>query len=279
MNHSGDFDLEDSFESFSKRKDRRKPAGRRSVYDLAAEDDKGSSVALFSDPGLQALYERGLITDLVGQLKSGKEATVYVAEGPKGLLAAKIYTDIRIRSFRVDRVYREGRFIGDQRLQRAIDQRSETGLSAQQALWIAEEYGQLQTFYQAGIPVPEPVAQVGAVVLMTFIGDEGGPAPRLSEVQLAPYQAEDALEQSVRIFIQMLKLGRVHGDYSTFNLLWWRGSVIAIDFPQVVTLKDNPSAWALLERDARSLCKSFGRFGLRPDPAQVLRRAREEAEL
>ncbi|MDQ3397316.1 MAG: serine protein kinase RIO, partial [Deinococcota bacterium] len=86
MRYYDDFekdDLEDSVERFSKRKDRRKPAGRRSINELVAEDDRGSSVATFSDPGLQALYERGVITDLVGQLKSGKEATVYVVEGPK----------------------------------------------------------------------------------------------------------------------------------------------------------------------------------------------------
>ena len=84
---------------------------------------------------------------------------------------------------------------------------------------------------------------------MEFIGDEMGAAPRLADTRLELSEAEDAFAQSLNIMVDLLKLGKVHGDYSTYNLLWWEGRVVAIDFPQVVDLEENPEAWDLLERE------------------------------
>ena len=266
-------DLAEAEESFSKRKDRRKPKGRRSVNQLR------TSVG-FDDAGLQGLLERGLITELVGELKSGKEATVYLARGPQGLMAAKLYRDAAVRSFKNDGRYREGRFISDARVKKAIEQRSKTGVSAQQALWVMHEYTQLWALYEAGIPVPKPLvgpgaddcARAGRVVLMDFIGNDEGAAPRLADLRLSPDEAESAFSQSVALLGALLKLGKVHGDFSAYNLLWWQGRVIVIDVPQMVEVRENKDAAELLERDVVSLCRSFK--GVRADPAEVLAQVR-----
>ena len=262
-------DLTDSQESFAKRKDRRKPKGRRSVTQLRKEGG-------FDDAGLQGLLERGLITELVGELKSGKEATVYLARGPQGLLAAKLYRDAVVRAFKNDTRYREGRFVGDARIKKAIEQRSKTGVSAQQALWVMHEYRELWALFEAGLPVPKPVvgpgvddcARAGRVVLMEFIGDETGAAPRLADLRLSAAEAQDAFAQSVALLVALLKLGKVHGDFSAYNLLWWQGRVIVIDVPQTVEVRENKDAADLLERDVTSLCRSLK--GVRADPLEVL---------
>lgn len=270
-------DLSSSEERFSKRKDRRKPKGRRSVNKLQTTQDT------FDEPGLQDLFERGLLDELVGELKSGKEATVYLARGPQGLAAAKVYRDASVRSFKNDHLYRDGRFIGDARIKKAIEQRSKTGQSAQQALWVMHEYLQLWDLFDAGLPVPKPLvgpdlddlASAGRVVLMNFIGDEEGAAPRLSDIRLPPEEAEAAFTQSVTLLAELLKLGKVHGDFSTYNLLWWEGQVVVIDVPQTVEVSENRHADALLERDVRSLCTSFR--GLKRDPDAVLREVKRAA--
>ena len=277
-------DYEDAEESFAKRKDRRKPKGRRSVNEL---EQKKKNEPRFEEPGLQHVFELGLINDLIGELKSGKEATVYLAEGPQGLLAAKLYSDMAVRSFKNDQIYRDGRFIGDSRLEKAIQQRSRTGLNVQQALWILHEYVQLWALFDAGIPVPKPAvgpglndcAKAGRVVLMEFIGDEAGiAAPRLSDVRLSEEEAEDAFAQSLDIMVDLLKLGKVHGDYSAYNLLWWGGRVIVIDVPQMVDIAENKHAAELLERDVDSLCQSLRR-SIDADPVIVLREVRQRAGL
>lgn len=267
-----------AFEPFSKHKDRRKPKGRRSVHELYREPEPGSSLPTFSDPELQTLFERNYLSRILGELKSGKEATVYLAENHDGLVAAKIYRDQAVRSFKNDQPYRQGRFIGDARTEKAIRQRSKRGLGAQQALWIAHEYQQLWELYQAGLPVPKPlvgpgpddIGMAGRVVLMSFIGDEHGAAPRLSDLRLNLAEAQAAWRQSVALLARLLALGKVHGDFSAYNLLWWRGEAVLIDFPQVVSLKENPQAGSLLERDVRSLCSSFRRHGIDADPEAVL---------
>lgn len=232
---------------------------------------------------MQRLFEQGLIDELLGELKSGKEATVYLARGPQGLAAAKVYADAAVRSFKNDHIYRDGRFIGDDRIKKAIDQRSKTGMSTQQALWIMHEYLQLWALFDAGLPVPKPFvgpgaddcAKAGRVVLMDFIGNDEGAAPRLADVRLSPDEAEDAFEQSVVLLAELLRLGKIHGDFSAYNLLWWEGRVVIIDVPQMVEVEENRSAGELLERDVTSLCRSVK--GVRADPRRVLERVLRDA--
>lgn len=266
-------DYEDELESFAKRKDRRKPKGRRSIKQLEVDKDKAtSSASKFDDPGLQELYELGHISEIVRQLQSGKEATVYIAESHKGLVAAKVYAERKVRSFKVDAIYTQGRYITRQRRKQAAKQSAMTELSMEEILWIQQEFINLKELYNAGIPVPEPLAQVGAVLLMEFIGDteDYRPAPRLSDVDLTPEEAQHAFEQSLTFLIEMLKLGMVHGDYSAFNLLYWQEKIYVIDVPQMVNIKENKQYRELLKRDVVSLCKSFEVFGLKPDPVIIL---------
>ena len=275
-----------SEEFFGKRKDRRKPKGRRKVKELYAGKDDAER-RTFTDPNLQALFERGYLTEILRQLKSGKEATVYLARGQEGLLAAKVYSDQQVRSFKNDQVYRQGRFVGDARIKKAIEQRSRSGMGAQQALWIFHEYLQLWALYRAGLPVPKPtvgpspddIGMAGRVVLMDYIGDEEEAAPRLADIRLTEEEARSAWAQSLDIMSRILKLGKVHGDFSTYNLLWWQGEVIVIDFPQVIDLKENPNAEMLLRQDVESLCKSFKKLGIREEPGEVLREVRARANL
>ena len=110
---------------------------------------------------------------------------------------------------------------------------------------------------------------------MEFIGDEdGNPAPRLSDLKMEKDEAEDAFLQSVQNLKLIVRSGGVHGDYSTFNILWHNEKAVVIDFPQVMEIKKNPNAHTFLERDVHSLCKSFMKQGVKTDEAKVLREVR-----
>ncbi len=275
---STELDLDSSSEVFHSRGQKiakRVPAGRRTVAQLHAVNDENfrdDANTTFTHPGLEELYHRGLVRQVLWQLKSGKEATVYVCEGNTGLVAAKIYVDSRVRSFQNDALYREGRFISDGRMKKAIDQRTSYGISAQNYLWVQEEYFQLQGLHQAGVRVPKPLAhpEAGGLILMEFIGDEDGPAPRVCDAHLERNQAKTAFAQALEQYALILASGRVHGDYSTFNLLWWQKQCVVIDFPQVVWVKQNPAAKVVLERDIQGLCKTFATFGIREDWQEAL---------
>ena len=66
----------------------------------------------------------GFLDELISGIKTGKEASVFLGKNADGFVAVKVYTDLRVRSFKRDASYREGRFIGDSRIEKAIRQGS-----------------------------------------------------------------------------------------------------------------------------------------------------------
>ncbi|MBL8007597.1 MAG: serine protein kinase RIO [Ignavibacteria bacterium] len=257
-----------SFEKFKSRKRKLTP-GKRNVNQLVTEDVNGFS---FNRSDLEELRSNGSLDAIISIIKSGKEASVYLGKVSEEFLAVKIYTDLRVRSFRRDDIYRQGRFIGDARMEKAIEQGSAKGLDARQILWVGEEYRQMNYLYNEGIPVPRPIAISGLTILMEFIGSECDAAERLSDSVLDRDEAEDAFRQSVRILESVTAAGRIHGDYSAFNILWHNGKAVVIDFPQIVNIGSNKLARELLLRDVNSLCKSFKRFKIESDPDKLFRR-------
>jgi RIO kinase 1 len=268
-------DLEvQNFVKFKSKK--RKLTGKQSVTQLVSRAENHSDPNLkFSNSDLNTLSKLGFLDELISGIKTGKEASVFLGKNPDGFVAVKMYTDLRVRSFKRDAAYREGRFIADTRIQKAIEQGSQTGLDAHQILWVQEEFRQMKHLYGHGVKVPKAIAVNGISLVMEFIGDENGnPAPRISDLRMEKDEAEEAFGQSVHNLKLIVKSGRVHGDYSAFNILWHNEKAVVIDFPQVIEFKNNQNAKAFLERDVRSLCKSFRKQGVHADEVNVLREVR-----
>ncbi|KQR04567.1 serine protein kinase RIO [Deinococcus sp. Leaf326] len=256
----------------------KKPLGRRRLATLTGTEGAG-------DATIRRLTELGHITEVVAELKSGKEATAYVARGPRGSVLLKLYREFEARSFKNDAIYREGQTITDERAARAMTARSKKGLEMLQASWVNAEYAHLWTLWAAGLSVPEPLVgprpidygETSPAVLMALIGTEDEPAPRLSDARLTPEQARSAWDQSLDGMAGLLRLGYAHGDYSTYNLLWWENTVTIIDFPQLTT-RTNPNFSELLRRDAQSLVTSFRKHGIQTDTETTLREVQRRAQ-
>jgi RIO kinase 1 len=268
-------DVEDlEVQNFVKlRSKKHKLTGKQSVKQLVsrAENDSNPN-AKFTNPDLNQLSKMGFLDELIAGIKTGKEGSVFLGKNKEGFVAVKVYTDLRVRSFRRDESYREGRFIGDSRIERAIEQGSQKGLDAHQILWVQEEFRQMKHLYHYGVNVPKAIAVNGISLIMEFIGDEhGNPAPRISDLSMEQEEAEEAFRQSVQNLKLIVKSGRVHGDYSTFNILWHQEKAVVIDFPQVMEIKNNRNAYEFLKRDVHSLCKSFRKQGVKADEGKILR--------
>ncbi len=255
-------------------KPKRGPRGRARMD--ALRDQSGP------DAGLAKLRERGLVHEIVGELKSGKEADVVLARGEAGLIALKIHRDPSAGGFRPDAVYLEGRRMPRGRLRKVLDRGARAGLSADLALWVLHEAKTLWELHGAGVPVPRPllgpgaheILDAGRIVPMAFIGDpDGTPAPRLADAQPTPEEAQEAWRQAKDAAAAMLRAGIVHGDLSAWNLLWHDGRIVVVDVPQAVTVQDSPHAAQLFTRDVRSLVDSVRPMGIDEDPDEV------EAEL
>lgn len=260
---------------------RRKPRKKRTAADLllAPGEEPASSEVAFGDPDMQSLYARGYFDTLIGMVKGGKEATVFLVGRGEERYAAKVYADIEARSFQNDGAYWAGVAITDARIAKAMRQRTRAGQAARIGMWVGREYSHLWLLHRAGLPVPKPavgpepsqIAEAGSVVLMEFVGEGDAPATRLSEARLSQDDALRASEQSVGILVRLARLGLVHGDFSTYNLLWHGGRVVLIDVPQMVELRSGQAARELLERDVRSLATSFRRLRVELDVGAVRR--------
>jgi RIO kinase 1 len=67
----------------------------------------------------------------------------------------------------------------------------------------------------------------------------------------------------------MLQLGLVHGDLSAYNVLFWKGQVTLIDFPQVIFTRRHPVAYRIFQRDIARLCSYFQSHGVDCHPSSL----------
>ncbi len=207
---------------------------------------------------LQELLEDGVIDEVFNQLKSGKEAEVWLVSHHGEPVAAKIYKAREFRSFKNDAGYKEGRLVRNTRTQRAMDKGSKFGREASEEAWKSAEAEALFELFAAGVRVPKPVLFYEGVLLMEVIGDaEGRVAPRLVDANLTREQAGPMYLQLRAEVIKMLAADWIHGDLSEFNVLLSKSGPVIIDFPQVVTAAKNSSSEQYFRRDMGNMVRFF----------------------
>ena len=233
---------------------------------------------------LRSFYDEGMIVDVLALVKGGKEASVYLCRAHPStgteLLAAKVYRPRKFRNLSNDSLYRSGRDVltaegravkkTDHRVMRAIGKKTAFGMQVSHTSWLMHEYNALRSLHRVGGAVPRPYAATGNAILMDYCGDARIAAPMLSHIHLDEVQAESLFEELMRNVELMLSLGMVHGDLSTYNVLYWDGAITLIDFPQVVSLAANRQARPLLERDITRICAHFRRQGADRAPGPIV---------
>ncbi|QZA76368.1 serine protein kinase RIO [Deefgea tanakiae] len=210
---------------------------------------------------LEPLVVDGLVDEVLRQLMSGKEATVYVVRCGDEVRCAKVYKDANHRSFKKNAAYQEGRKVKNSRQARAMEKGSRYGKQMQEEEWQNAEVDNLYRLAAAGVRVPTPYICFEGVLLMELVTDaNGNAAPRLNDVEMS---AELALEYHAALLKQvvlMLCAGVIHGDLSEYNILVDEHGPVIIDLPQAVDAAGNNQAAAMLERDVDNLAEYFGQF-------------------
>ena len=208
---------------------------------------------------LMPLLQEGLIDEVLGQLMSGKEATVYTVRCGESVRCAKVYKDVKQRSFRQAASYLDGRKVKNSREARALEKGTRYGRQVQEKLWQTAEVDALFLLAGAGVRVPRPYICTDGVLLMELVTDEAGNvAPRLGDVAMTETQALDLHAQLLDQVVRMLCAGLIHGDLSEYNTLLAADGPVIIDLPQAVNAAGNLEARAMLERDVDNLKVFFG---------------------
>jgi RIO kinase 1 len=210
---------------------------------------------------LAGLLEEGLIDEVIGQLMSGKEATVYVVRCGDVIRCAKVYKDANQRSFKKSASYQEGRKVKNSRQARAMEKGSRYGRKMQEEVWQNAEVDALYRLASAGVRVPQPHICFEGVLLMDLVVDaEGNPAPRLNDVDLDEEQALEFHGMLLNQVVRMLCAGIIHGDLSEYNILVGDDGPVIIDLPQAIDAAANSTAAEMLERDVNNLRTYFSNF-------------------
>lgn len=210
---------------------------------------------------LLPLIEDGLVDEVLGQLMSGKEATVYTVRCGSEIRCAKAYKDAAKRSFKKAAQYTEGRRVRNSRRGRAMEKGSKFGRDQQEEIWQSAEVDALYKLAYAGVRVPEPYGCFNGVLLMELITDaDGYVAPRLNDVVLSPEQARHDHAVIMQDVIKMLCAGLIHGDLSEFNVLINETGPVIIDLPQAIDAAANNNARDMLARDVRNMTNYYGQF-------------------
>ena len=211
---------------------------------------------VFDKSTLMTIYEfmnKGVIDQIYGVVKAGKEARIYWGKDQEGKeLAIKIYLTVAAEFKKGKLQYIEG----DPRFKRVKhDTRSLV------FAWALKEFKNLQLAFQAKVRVPKPIDVKKNVLIMQFIGKNGDPAPELKE--LPPKNPElvykELLEYVKRLY-QRVEL--VHGDVSEYNVMMWRGKPVLFDMSQAVLIS-HPMALTFLKRDLENLNRYFKKLGVK----------------
>ena len=200
---------------------------------------------------LDLLLADGVIENVIGQLKTGKEAEVWLVQHAGQVVAAKLYKERHARSFRHNAGYLEGREVRSSRTRRAMAKGTRFGQAAAEDAWKSAEADALYTLHARGVRVPTPVLFYGGVLLMELVLDaEGRPAPRMIDAPPATAEAAHALYLDLRgQVVRMLAADLIHGDLSAYNILMGAAGPTVIDFPQTVAAAHNSRAEHYFRRD------------------------------
>lgn len=210
---------------------------------------------VFDRPTLEGLYKlihQKVIDEIHGVVKTGKEARIYWGKDPTGAeLAIKIY-------YTTTAEFRKGmlKYIeGDPRFRRV--RRSPRGIVY---TWTQKEFKNLQLVEEAGVNAPRPLAFRRNILVMTFIGEDGAPAPLLREVGLSdPDGFYMKLLNEARLMYT--KAGLVHGDLSEYNVMVWEEAPVIFDVSQSL-FTNHPMADSLIKRDVANVNYYFSKLGV-----------------
>lgn len=237
--------------------------------------------AIWLEQSLEDFFKQKWFDDVLRMVKGGKEASVYLCAGNEttgaDYLAAKVYRPQRFRNLKNDWLYREGRGnldesgrnITNKGMLHAMHKKTDYGRELLHTSWLEHEFQCLSILHAAGADVPRPYASSANAILLGYYGDEVMGAPALNEINLPTAEARALFERVIHNINLMLSMGRIHGDLSAFNILYWEGEIAIIDFPQAVRPTENRSAYRIFERDVVRVCEYFQHQGVRSNPRQL----------
>ncbi|XP_076272887.1 serine/threonine-protein kinase RIO3 [Rhynchophorus ferrugineus] len=206
----------------------------------------------------------GLLNCVNGVISVGKEAVVIHADGnpdfsnikepPPKECVLKVFkttlSEFKNRDQYIKDDYRFKDRIGKQTSKKVVH------------IWAEKEMANLMRLEKAGIKCPKVVWLKKHVLVMSFIGENNKPAPKLKDAIMSDGDYIVAYEMIINNMKKMYNdANLIHADLSEYNVLWFRDSCYFIDVSQSVEPNHN-NAFVFLYRDCSNVIQFFQKKGV-----------------
>ncbi|KAM9331634.1 serine/threonine-protein kinase RIO3 [Pholidichthys leucotaenia] len=207
------------------------------------------------------MVNAGVLENINGCISSGKESVVFHADGGS-MEDQPVPDEVVLKVFKttLNEFKNRDRYIKDD--YRFKERFSKLNPRKIIRLWAEKEMHNLTRMKKADIPCPEVVLLKKHILVMSFIGKDHVPAPKLKDAMLGSEDMKNAYYQVLHMMQQLYKeCNLVHADLSEYNMLWHKGKVWLIDVSQSVE-PTHPHGLEFLFRDCRNVSTFFQKRGV-----------------
>ena len=200
------------------------------------------------------LVNANFLDEIGGIISTGKEATIFYAPGGKSqdLLVPKECV-VKVFKTTLNEFKTREKYIGDD--YRFKDRYKHLNPQKIVKLWAEKEMHNLMKMRKFDIPCPDVVILKKHLLVMSFIGKNHVPAPKLKDANLTKEEMKKAYEECIQLIKDLYhKCNLVHADFNQFNLLWFENRVWVIDVSQSVE-PIHPMGLDFLLRDCDNIHK------------------------
>lgn len=207
------------------------------------------------------LVNAGILEKINGCISTGKESVVFHADGGScEEMTVPEECVLKVFKTTLNEFKNRDKYIKDD--YRFKDRFSKLNPRKVIRLWAEKEMHNLARMKKAGIPCPEVVILKKHILVMSFIGHDAVPAPKLKDALL---NSEDMKLAYYQVLDMMLLLFRecnlIHADLSEYNMLWHDKKVWLIDVSQSIE-PTHPHGLEFLFRDCRNVSTFFNKAGV-----------------
>ncbi|XP_030036490.2 serine/threonine-protein kinase RIO3 [Manduca sexta] len=208
------------------------------------------------------LINNGMLEDINGVISTGKESVVLHANGDTSFPDLVVPKECAIKIFKttLNEFKTRDKYIeADYRFKDRFSKQNPRKIVH---MWAEKEMHNMMRLQKIGINCPEMVCLKKHVLVMSFIGRDNKPAPKLRDVILKPEKWESVYHEVVDGMHKMYNVGHIiHADLSEYNILWWDNKCWFIDVSQSVQ-PDHPNGLEFLLRDCRNIANFFEKKGV-----------------
>ncbi|RVE47135.1 hypothetical protein evm_008212 [Chilo suppressalis] len=210
------------------------------------------------------LINNGLLEDINGIISTGKESVVLHANGDTTYPDLVIPKECAIKVFKttLNEFKTRDKYIeADYRFKDRFSKQNPRKIVH---MWAEKEMHNMMRLRKIDMNCPSVVILKKHILVMSFIGKDNKPAPKLRDVVLKPEKWESVYSEVVESMHKMYNVGHmIHADLSEYNILWWDNKCWFIDISQSVQ-PDHPNGLQFLLRDCRNITNFFEKKGV-PD--------------